>query len=62
MLKTIEQKLRDQERQAIINADQESARSLQKFVKKTLPRTPEELKERLAAKLSQFTGIYDCIL
>lgn len=23
---------------------------------------PEELKERLAAKLSQFTGIYDCIL
>ena len=46
MLKTIEQKLRDQERQAIINADQESARSLQKFVKKTLPRTPDELKEQ----------------
>ena len=50
MLKTIEQKLRDQERQAIINADQESARSLQKFVKKTLPRTPEELKEQEVMK------------
>ena len=44
MLKTIEEKLRDNERQAIINADQESARSLQKFVKKTLPATKEELK------------------
>ena len=50
MLKTIEQKLRDQERQAIINADQESARSLQKFVKKTLPRTPDELKEQEVMK------------
>jgi len=46
MLKTIEQKLRDQERMAIINADQESARSLQRFVKKTLPRTSDELKEQ----------------
>jgi hypothetical protein len=46
MLKTIEQKLRDKERQEIIRADQESARSLQRFVKKARVNDTEELKER----------------
>ena len=34
MLKTIEQKLRDKERMEIIRADQDTARTLQRFVKK----------------------------
>ena len=46
MLKTIEQKLRDKERQEIIRADQDTARSLQRFVKKARVNDKEELKER----------------
>ncbi len=46
MLKTIEQKPRDKERQKIIRADQDTARSLQRFVKKGRVNDKEELKER----------------
>ena len=46
MLKTIEQKLRDKERQEIIRADQETARSLQRFVKKARANENEILQER----------------
>ena len=46
MLKTIEQKLRDKERMEIIRADQDTARTLQKFVKKARVNDKESLKER----------------
>ena len=46
MLKTIEQKLRDKERMEIIRADQETARNIQKLVKRARKNDKEELKER----------------
>ena len=46
MLKTIEQKLRDKERQEIIRADQETARTIQRFVKKARANDNEILQER----------------